>query len=168
MAGRYEKRVIEMENGKLKDGDLAPDFELPDAEGKKTRLRDFAGKKLVLYFYPKDDTPGCTVEACDFSARLGRLEGAGAAVVGVSPDDAASHLKFISKYKLRHLLLSDPEHKAAQAYGAWGEKKFMGKSFAGIRRSTFVIGADGRIAHALYDVNPAGHADQILKMLEKL
>ncbi len=153
---------------KLKDGDTAPDFELEDTQGGMHRLSEFAGKKLVLYFYPKDDTPGCTIEACDFTARRGQMEKAGAIVVGVSPDGAQSHAKFEAKYKLRHLLLSDPEHKAAQMYGAWGEKKFMGKSFAGIRRSTFVIGADGRIAHALYDVSPAGHAEQILKMLGKI
>ncbi|MCL6088792.1 MAG: thioredoxin-dependent thiol peroxidase [Candidatus Marsarchaeota archaeon] len=158
-----------MEGGnKLKDGDMAPEFELTDAQGGTRRLSEFAGKKLVLYFYPKDDTPGCTVEACDFTARLGQMEKAGAIVVGVSPDGAESHARFAAKYKLRHLLLSDPKHEAAQAYGAWGDKKFMGKSFAGIRRSTFVIDGKGRVAHALYDVSPAGHAEQILQLLGKI
>ncbi|MDE1798364.1 MAG: thioredoxin-dependent thiol peroxidase, partial [Candidatus Micrarchaeota archaeon] len=151
--------------GRLKAGEKAPDFALPDAEGKMRRLAEFLGKKLVLYFYPKDDTPGCTVEACDFTARQDKILAAGAAVVGVSPQDGKSHQKFISKYGLKHLLLCDTDHAVAEKYGVWGKKKFMGREYMGIERSTFVIDEKGRIRRAMYGVNPAGHADGILEIL---
>ena len=150
----------------LRDGEKAPDFSMPDAQGKTHKLAEFKGKKLVLYFYPKDDTPGCTVEACDFTARLEQVKAAGAVVVGVSPDDGKSHEKFISKFKLGHLLLSDTDHTVAEKYGVWGKKKFMGREYMGINRSTFVIDEKGKIVQAMYGIHPAGHADEILKILK--
>lgn len=150
---------------KLGVGQKAPDFSLPDQSGKAHALADFAGKKLVLYFYPKDDTPGCTVEACDFTARHERILAAGAQVVGVSPDDGKSHGKFIAKFKLKLPLLCDVDHVVASKYGAWGKKKFMGREYMGIIRSTFVIDGKGKILRAMYGVKADGHADEILQIL---
>lgn len=149
----------------LRPGQKAPPLALPDAQGQIHRLADYAGRVMVLYFYPKDDTPGCTVQACDFTSSLDAFARAGAVVVGVSPDGADSHARFADKFKLRHLLLSDPDHAAAQAWGAWGLKKFMGREYLGLIRSTFVIDAQGRVRHALYGVKPEGHAAEILKLI---
>lgn len=148
----------------LKEGDEAPDFSLNDGEGNTVSLDDFSDKKLVLYFYPKDDTPGCTKEACGFRDSMERVASAGAAVVGVSPDDAASHGKFSEKYDLNFPLLVDAGHKVADLYGAWGKKQFMGKEYDGIIRSTFVI-VDGKIAKAWYKVKVPGHVDEVLSFL---
>jgi peroxiredoxin Q/BCP len=153
---------------KLKEGQKAPGFALQDFASKTYRLSDFLGKIVVLYFYPKDDTPGCTIEACDFSSNLGKFEEAGAVVIGISPDGKDSHSKFAAKYNLRHLLLCDPGHKAADAYGVWAEKKFMGRKFSAIKRSTFIIDKSGNIAKALYGVNPIGHAEHILKLVMQI
>lgn len=147
----------------LKIGDKAPAFEAPDQNGETKRLSDYAGKKLILYFYPKDNTPGCTAEAC--SLRDGRtvLQEKGFEVVGVSPDTVQSHQRFIEKKELNFTLLSDPEHHLAEAYGVWGEKKFMGRVSMGILRTTFVIGADGVIEKIFEKVRTADHFEQILE-----
>ncbi len=147
----------------LKIGDKAPAFEALDQNGETKRLSDYAGKKLILYFYPKDNTPGCTAEAC--SLRDGRtvLQEKGFEVVGVSPDTVQSHQRFIEKKELNFTLLSDPEHHLAEAYGVWGEKKFMGRVSMGILRTTFVIGADGVIEKIFEKVRTADHFEQILE-----
>lgn len=147
----------------LKIGDKAPAFEAPDQNGETKRLSDYAGKKLILYFYPKDNTPGCTAEAC--SLRDGRtvLQEKGFEIVGVSPDTIQSHQRFIEKKELNFTLLSDPEHHLAEAYGVWGEKKFMGRVSMGILRTTFVIGADGVIEKIFEKVRTADHFEQILE-----
>lgn len=147
----------------LKIGDKAPAFEAPDQNGETKRLSDYAGKKLILYFYPKDNTPGCTAEAC--SLRDGRtvLQEKGFEIVGVSPDTIQSHQRFIEKKELNFTLLSDPEHHLAEAYGVWGEKKFMGRVSMGILRTTFVIGIDGVIEKIFEKVRTADHFEQILE-----
>ena len=148
----------------LQAGDQAPEFDLETAKG-RVALRDLRGKRVVLYFYPKDDTTGCTKEACGFRDSMAQFEGADAVVVGVSPDSAESHDRFAEKYGLPFLLASDPDHATADAYGAWGPKKFMGRSYEGVLRSTFVIDADGKIARVFPDVKPDGHAEEVLAAL---
>jgi peroxiredoxin Q/BCP len=145
----------------LKEGDKAPDFDLDSDGGKRLGLKDFAGKVLVLYFYPKDSTPGCTREAQAFAAAKARFAKAGAAVVGVSRDSIASHCKFRDKYGLDFPLLSDPDRKVHEAYGAWGEKVMYGKKVLGAIRSTFVI-RDGKVVKAFHAVKVDGHADAVL------
>ena len=146
----------------LHEGMKAPAFELADAEGKTHRLADYKGKTVVLYFYPKDDTPGCTVEACDFRDKHAEAAKKGAIILGVSPDTAESHQKFAKKYSLPFPLLIDPGHAVAVKYGVWSKKKLMGREYEGINRSTFVIGPDGKIKKAMYGVNPLGHAGDVL------
>ena len=148
----------------LKTGDRAPHFDLESDDGKRLSLKDFAGKKLVLYFYPKDDTPGCTREAQAFTAARKKFEKAGAVVVGVSRDATTAHCKFRDKYGLSVPLLSDPDRKVHEAYGAWGEKTMYGKKVLGAIRSTFVI-ENGKIAHVWPTVKVDGHADQVLAAL---
>jgi peroxiredoxin Q/BCP len=149
-------------NPKVKVGDDAPDFEVEGHDGELYSRASFAGKRLVLYFYPKDNTPGCTSEACDFRDGLGELVRAGAVVVGVSPDSVGSHLKFRDKYDLPFLLLSDRDHALAEAYGVWREKQNYGRTYLGIVRSTFVVGADGKV-EAVYDnVKAKGHVARLL------
>ncbi len=152
----------------LAAGDKAPGFTLQDKEGKAVSLSDFQGRFVVLYFYPKDDTPGCTVEACSFRDAFDRIEGLDAVVLGVSPDDAASHRKFATKYGLPFTLLSDPDHAVAEAYGAWGEKSNYGKKHFGILRSTFVIGPDGAVRKAFAKVKPEGHSQDVYDALTAL
>jgi thioredoxin-dependent peroxiredoxin len=149
----------------LKTGDTAPDFELESGKDGKIKLSSFKGRKVVLYFYPKDDTPGCTVEACAFRDAYDDILAKGAVVVGVSPDGAASHDAFRKKFSLPFYLLADPERKALSAYGAWGTKTVFGKTGEGVIRSTFVIGGDGKIVKAFPDVKPEGHAAEILEVL---
>ncbi len=149
----------------LEAGDKAPDFELPDQDGKRHRLADYAGKTVVLYFYPKDDTPGCTKEACSFRDNHDEIQEAGAVVLGVSADSEASHRKFADKYELPFPLLSDDGAKVASTYGAWGEKTLYGKKVIGMTRSTFVIGPDGRLTKVWKQVKAEGHAEQVLKVL---
>jgi peroxiredoxin Q/BCP len=148
---------------KLEPGAKAPAFTLPDADGNKISLSSFAGKKVVVYFYPRDDTPGCTKEACQFNDALSQFEGLGVPVIGISPDKAASHVKFRDKYGLRFTLLSDPEHTVMEAYGAWGEKTMYGKVTTGVIRSTFLIDEKGKIARAWYHVKADGHAAKVLE-----
>jgi thioredoxin-dependent peroxiredoxin len=149
----------------LREGDPAPDFTLTSDRGEAVTLSSLRGKPVVLYFYPKDDTPGCTTQACGIRDAYGEFERAGAIVLGVSPDDESSHVEFRNKYELPFTLLADEDHAVAEEYGVWGEKKYMGKSYMGINRSTFVIDADGNVKKAMRDVKPATHADDVLAAL---
>ena len=154
------------ETKQLKTGDIAPDFNLPASTGGYISLKDYLGKKrVVLYFYPKDNTSGCTKEACSFRDNLPAIGDKDTVVLGVSPDSLKSHDNFISKQELNFPLLSDTDHKVAEAYGAWGEKKMYGKTYFGIIRKTFVIGKDGKIEHAFHKVQAAGHGEEILNLL---
>ena len=149
----------------IKEGTTAPDFELETDNGTKVRLSDLRGKPVVLYFYPRDNTPGCTKEACGIRDAWSEFERRGAVVLGVSPDDVASHERFKSKYQLPFTLLADPEHKVAELYGAWQPKHLAGKSFLGIVRATFLIDADGKVAKVWPKVDPAKHAEWVLAEL---
>ncbi|HEY5099354.1 MAG TPA: thioredoxin-dependent thiol peroxidase [Gaiellaceae bacterium] len=149
----------------IAEGQEAPDFELTSDAGETVKLSDLRGKPVVLYFYPKDDTPGCTTQACGIRDAYGEFERAGAVVLGVSPDDERSHVKFRSKYELPFTLLADTEHAVAEQYGVWGEKKYMGKKYMGISRSTFVIDEDGKVKKIFEKVTPATHADDVLAAL---
>ena len=142
-------------------GKKAPAFSLPDQDGKKTSLSDFAGKWVVLYFYPKDDTPGCTIEACEFSAGIKGFAGLDATVLGVSPDSPESHRKFIAKHKLAVHLLSDPDHRMMEKYRAWGEKLLYGKKSVGVIRSTVLVDPEGKVVHHWQKVKAAGHAESV-------
>lgn len=143
----------------------APDFTLKDQDGQPVSLRDLRGKWVVLYFYPKDDTPGCTKEACSFRDNHSALQERGAIVLGVSGDTEASHRKFADKYELPFPLLVDADHEVARAYGAWGTKSMYGRSYEGVIRSTFVIGPDGRIAKVWPKVKPAEHGQEVVNWL---
>ena len=147
----------------IEEGKPAPDFELQSDTGETVKLSDFRGKNVVLYFYPKDDTPGCTTEACEFRDAYDTYRDRGIEILGVSPDDVTSHGKFKSKYSLPFTLLADPDHKVADAYGVWGERSFAGKTYMGINRSTFLIDADGNVARAMLGIKPAGHAATVLE-----
>ena len=149
----------------IEEGKPAPDFELATDTGERVKLSDYRGQPVVLYFYPKDDTPGCTVEACGFRDSYADFEKRGAVVLGVSPDDVASHVKFKNKFSLPYPLLADPEHEVAEQYGVWGEKKLAGKTYVGVKRSTFVIDADGNVAKVMHNVKPDGHPEQVLAAL---
>ena len=144
----------------------APDFNLLDENGKARRLADFRGKPVVLYFYPKDDTPGCTVEACNFRDDYHVYEENGFVVQGVSPDSPKSHTKFKEKFHLPFTLLADEGHKVCDAYGVWGPKKFMGKTHMGVLRTTFLIGPDGTILKVFESVKPDGHSAEVLEALK--
>lgn len=146
----------------LQVGDPAPDFSAPIETGETVRLADFKGKKLVLYFYPKDDTPGCTAEACSLRDGYGQFLGKGYAILGVSPDSVKKHVKFQEKYNLPFSLLADEDHAVALAYGVWGPKKFMGRAYDGIHRTTFVIDENGKIERIIDKVDTAKHAEQLL------
>ena len=149
----------------LQEGDQAPDFELTAGDGSIMRLQDLRGQKVVLYFYPKDDTPGCTKEACSFRDSSEAYAARGAAVFGVSADSTNSHQKFTKKFGLTFPLLSDPDHAVAEAYDSWGLKKFMGREYLGIKRNTFLIDEQGKIAKVWEAVKPDGHADEVLAAL---
>ena len=146
-------------------GDKAPDFKLQADDGRALSLKDFRGRKVVLYFYPKDDTSGCTAEACSFRDNLARVTSKGAVVLGVSRDDHASHEKFRDKYHLNFPLLSDDEGKITEAYGVWKKKTLYGKTFMGIERTTFLIGEDGKVAKVWPKVKVDGHTDDVLSAL---
>src|SRR5262245_36645982 len=152
----------------LEPGAKAPAFSLKSDNGKSVKLSDFQGKPVVLYFYPKDDTPGCTREACAFRDLKGEMEKAGAVVLGVSPDTVEMHGKFRDKYKLNFPLLADPDHALADTYGAWREKNMYGKKSMGIQRSTYLIGPDGKIARVWKKVNVDGHDAAVLEAIKAL
>jgi thioredoxin-dependent peroxiredoxin len=149
----------------VEEGKPAPDFELASDTGERMRLSDLRGRTVVLYFYPKDDTTGCTTQACGLRDVYGEIQERGATVVGVSPDSEASHVKFRDKYGLPFPLLADPEHEVAELYGVWVEKKAYGKKSMGIKRSTFVIDDAGKVVKAMRGVSPDGHADKVLAEL---
>ena len=150
------------------EGKKAPAFTLPDENGDEIKLSDITGEWLVLYFYPRDDTPGCTIEACDFSSGLKEFEKLGAIIYGGSPDSPDSHQKLIRKYKLKIKLLSDPSHKTMVKYGGWGEKNMYGKISQGVIRSTVLINPNGNVAKQWKRVKAKGHADQVRKVLAAL
>ena len=152
----------------LEPGSLAPDFDLLGDDGQNYSLKNFAGKWLVVYFYPKDMTPGCTTQSCDFSTGLDEFEALNATVIGISKDSLASHTRFKSKYDLHHLLLSDPDIVTHEAYGAFGNKMMYGKTFLGVIRSTFLIDAEGRIARIWRKVRVKNHSDAVLEAIKKL
>uniref|UniRef100_A0A7V4ALG9 thioredoxin-dependent peroxiredoxin n=1 Tax=Thermus tengchongensis TaxID=1214928 RepID=A0A7V4ALG9_9DEIN len=152
----------------MEAGSLAPDFALPDQDGRLHRLADYRGRWVVLYFYPKDDTPGCTKEACGFRDRMGDLQDLGAVVLGVSADGVESHKRFAEKYGLNFPLLADPERQAILAYGAWGKKNLYGKEYEGVLRQTFLIDPEGRIAKVWRKVSPEGHAEEVAEVLRAL
>jgi len=149
----------------LSENGIAPDFSLADETGKMHGLSDYAGKNLLLYFYPKDDTPGCTTEACSFRDDYAEYSKAGVVILGVSADSVASHAKFKAKYHLPFSLLADVDHKVCESYGVWGRKKMMGKEYDGIFRTSYLIGADGKIKKVFADVKPNGHSQEVLAAL---
>lgn len=152
--------------GGLKAGDKAPEFVLPDYEGRDVSLSGFRGKKIVLYFYPKDNTPGCTKEACSFRDGYGKIKKLGAVVLGVSADSVASHVKFRDKFELNFPLLSDADKKVVEAYGVWKEKSLYGRKFMGIERTTFIIDEEGKIAKIFPKVKIDDHIDEVLEALK--
>jgi peroxiredoxin Q/BCP len=152
----------------IREGTIAPDFTLTTDGGGEVTLSDFRGQRVVLYFYPKDDTPGCTTEACSFRDDYSEIITAGAVVLGVSPDSVKSHDKFKLKYELPFALLSDPDHQVAEMYGAWGEKKMYGRTYMGIIRSTFVIDEEGKIVKVFPKVRPKNHSQEVLAALAEM
>ncbi|MBI2724366.1 MAG: thioredoxin-dependent thiol peroxidase [Chloroflexi bacterium] len=148
-------------------GDIAPDFTLEDQDGSAVSLASLRGQWVVLYWYPKDDTPGCTTEACEIRDSWPLLSGE-AALFGVSPDKSESHRKFRAKFDLPFPLLADPTHEVSEAYGVWGPKKFMGREYMGVDRTTFIMDPQGRVARVIENVKPAGHALEILQALQEL
>lgn len=149
----------------VEEGKLAPDFELTSDSGEQVKLSDFRGKPVVVYFYPKDDTPGCVKQACGIRDRYDAFAERGAVVLGVSPDEVTSHVEFKEKYGLPFTLLADPEHKVADQYGVWGEKSAYGKTYMGVERSTFLIDSEGNVAKVMRKVKPDTHADDVLAAL---
>jgi thioredoxin-dependent peroxiredoxin len=152
---------------KLQKGDAAPHFTADTSGGGRISLADFAGKNVILYFYPKDDTPGCTKEACAFRDSYGRFQDAGAIVLGVSPDPVKSHDKFVNKFNLPFTLLADVDKRIAEDYGVWGEKTFMGRKYLGVHRVTFLIGPDGCIKRIWPKVKPEEHAEVLQALAEQ-
>jgi peroxiredoxin Q/BCP len=148
-------------------GISAPDFILIDDTGATRRLSDYRGQTIVLYFYPKDDTPGCTTEACNFRDDYSAYVEAGVTILGVSPDQPKSHAKFKQKYELPFPLLADEQHEICEAYGVWGKKKFMGREYMGVLRTTFVIAPDGKIKRVFLDVKPSGHSAEVLAAVKE-
>ncbi|MCI0336812.1 MAG: thioredoxin-dependent thiol peroxidase [Acidobacteria bacterium] len=161
-------KPVAAESKELKVGDKAPAFSLKNTEGKTVKLSDYKGKKVVLYFYPKDMTPGCTKEACGFRDDFAQLKKRGVEVIGVSGDDQNSHQKFTEKYSLPFTLLSDPDHEMMQQYGAWGEKSMYGKKFMGVLRMTYVIDEQGRIAHIFKKVKTESHSQDVLQVIDQM
>jgi peroxiredoxin Q/BCP len=146
----------------------APDFSLPDAEGKIFNLSENLDKPLVLYFYPRDDTPGCTTEACNFRDDYSQYQARGIQIVGISPDNEKSHAKFSQKYQLPFRILSDADHKVCDLYGVWGRKKSMGREYEGVKRTTFLLNRDGIIEKIFYGVKPATHSAEILNHYQSM
>jgi peroxiredoxin Q/BCP len=149
----------------LSEGVKAPGFKLQDSEGKIHKLSDYAGETIVVYFYPKDDTPGCTKEACSFRDSYADFKQAGVTIIGISPDKVESHKKFKEKYALPFTLLADPDHAVCEAYGAWGLKKSFGKEYEGVFRTTFVIGPEGEIKRVFENVKPSDHSQEVLEAI---
>jgi thioredoxin-dependent peroxiredoxin len=149
----------------VSEGEPAPEFTLTSDAGEQVSLSSFRGRPVVLYFYPKDDTPGCTTQACGIRDAYGEFERAGAVVLGVSPDEARRHVKFKEKYDLPFTLLADPEHEVAELYGVWGEKRYSGRTYLGVKRTTFLVAADGTVAKVIQDVKPDSHAGDVLAAL---
>ena len=149
----------------VEEGDSAPDFTLPDQTGNPVTLSELRGRPVVLYFYPKSDTPGCTTQACGIRDHRADYERAGATVVGVSPDTVTAQKKFADKYNLDFVLLADEDHEVAELYGVWGEKKMYGKSYMGVQRATFIIDPEGTIAHVIPKASPKTHDDVVLAAL---
>jgi thioredoxin-dependent peroxiredoxin len=147
----------------LEAGKPAPAFELADQEGQIHTLSDYHGETIVLYFYPKDDTPGCTKEACSFRDAYADFRKAGVEIIGISPDSEKSHKKFVQKYDLPFTLLADPDHAVCEAYGVWGRKKSFGREYEGVFRTTFVIGPDGTIKRVFANVKPEEHSQEVLE-----
>lgn len=154
-----------MKSRELKEGDLAPDFRLRASDGREVSLKEFRGKTVVLFFYPKDDTPGCTTEACSFRDKLPQFDKKGAVILGVSFDGPESHRKFVGKYGLPFTLLSDEGREVASRYGVYKEKSLYGRKFMGIERSTFIIGKNGKILDIFRKVKVDGHADEVLESI---
>jgi len=150
----------------LREGDDAPNFSLQASGGEVVSLHGLRGQEVILYFYPKDDTPGCTLEACNFRDAHERITDAHAVVLGISPDDVDAHDRFVAKFGLPFRLLADPDHTVAEDYGVWQQKKFMGKSYMGAARSTFLIDGDGRIKKIWHKVDPHRHLEQVLELVE--
>ena len=151
----------------IETGDAAPDFELPNQDGETLRLADLRGKRVVLYFYPKADTPGCTTQACGIRDHRADYEAAGVTVLGVSPDPVEAIRKFHDKQDLNFTLLADADHAVAEQYGVWVEKSMYGKTYMGVQRSTFIIDADGTVVHVIPKASPKTHDDQVLKALRE-
>ena len=149
----------------VEEGELAPDFELMSDAGERVRLSQLRGKPVVLYFYPRDDTPGCTTQACSIRDNYDVFQERGAVVLGVSPDEETSHVKFKQKYGLPFTLLADPEHTVSELYGVWGERKYMGRTCMGVERSTFLIDSQGRLSKVMRKVKPDTHVEQVLQAL---
>ena len=147
----------------IKEGSTAPAFKTKDANGEDVSLKDLRGQKVVLYFYPKDDTPGCTKEACSFRDAFSKFKKRGIAVLGVSPDSETSHKKFVTKYELPFTLLADTDRSISEAYGVWGEKTFMGRTYMGVHRTTFLIDEKGKIKQIFEKVKPEDHASEVLE-----
>lgn len=154
-------------HGYPKTGTKAPDFSALASDGRRLRLADFKGQTLVLYFYPKDNTSGCTTQACGFRDAWFKLQAAGVTVVGVSPDSAGSHAKFIGKFNLPFLLLVDEDHKLCEAYGVWQEKSMYGRKYMGVARTTFVIDKAGKLVHVFEKVKPQGHEEEVLAWIKE-
>lgn len=149
----------------ITEGDQEPKFELNDANGKQVKSSDFKGKKHVIYFYPKDFTPGCTIEADEFSKEYKKFQKHGIEIIGISKDDVESHKKFVDKMNIPYVLLSDPEAEVCKKFGVWGKKQFMGKEYMGVQRSTFLVDEKGKIFKVFPAVKPKGHADEVLQIL---
>ena len=149
----------------LKTGDVAPEFELPSDSGKPIKLSDLRGKRVILYFYPKDDTPGCTTQACGFRDAYPQIEEQNAVVVGISPDDVKSHQKFKTKHNLPFILLADEDHQVAEAYGVWGKKSMYGREYMGILRSHFVIDEQGKVIDTQVQVSPKDSVERAVELL---
>ena len=151
----------------LNPGDTAPDFTLMESGGGARSLHDLRGKHVILFFYPKDDTPGCTKEACGFRDSYAEYAGVNAEILGISPDKVQSHDKFAAKYQLPFPLLADPDHAVSEAYGAWGQKSMYGRKYMGMLRTTYIIDPEGKVARVWSKVKPRGHADEVLAALTK-
>jgi thioredoxin-dependent peroxiredoxin len=152
----------------LEIGEPAPDFSLPDADGREVTLSEFRGQPVIIYFYPRDDTPGCTKQACGIRDAWSEFTEAGAAVLGISPDDVGSHARFRDKHDLPHTLLADPDTEVIRAYGAWGKRKMYGRQYEGVIRSTVIVDAEGTVAARWPKVRPKEHADEVLAALSDL